>query len=73
MGLLAQGLAHKQIAAKLNIGVRTVQLRRTCVMRKMQASSLAELVQFALIVENPASAGRDPPPSEGVPTQAASP
>jgi two-component system, LuxR family, response regulator FixJ len=72
MGLLAKGLVHKQIAARLGISVRTVQLRRTCVMRKMQTRSLAELVQFALILEKPATAGHEPPASEGVPTQAAS-
>lgn len=55
MRLMVQGLAQKHIAAKLKISTRTVQLRRTAVMRKMQAASLAELVQFLLILNSPAA------------------
>lgn len=41
---LLQGAANKQIAQKLGIGLRTVELRRSKVMRKMNASSIAQLV-----------------------------
>jgi two-component system response regulator FixJ len=52
MGLMVQGVAQKQIAAKLKISTRTVQLRRSRIMRKMHAESLAELVQFSLILNS---------------------
>lgn len=40
------GLANKQVAHDLSIGLRTVELRRSKIMRKMGASSLAQLVSF---------------------------
>lgn len=43
------GMANKQIAQKLEIGLRTVELRRSKIMRKMQAKSLSELVKFICI------------------------
>lgn len=42
---LMQGLPNKQIADKLAISVRTVEVHRAGIMDKMQASSLAGLVQ----------------------------
>lgn len=43
--LIMQGISNKQIADKLAISVRTVEVHRANVMEKMQAESLAELVQ----------------------------
>jgi FixJ family two-component response regulator len=43
---MLDGLANKQIAQRLSIGLRTVELRRSKIMRKMQAKSVAELVKF---------------------------
>jgi len=43
---MLDGLANKQIAHRLGIGLRTVELRRSKIMRKMQAKSVAELVKF---------------------------
>lgn len=43
---MLDGLANKQIAQRLRIGLRTVELRRSKIMRKMQAKSVAELVKF---------------------------
>lgn len=43
---MLDGLANKQIAQRLGIGLRTVELRRSKIMRKMQAKSVAELVKF---------------------------
>jgi two-component system response regulator FixJ len=60
MGLMVQGLAQKDIASTLNIGKRTVQLRRSRVMCKMQAASLVELVQFALILDKPSPSVGEP-------------
>ncbi|ODS67450.1 MAG: DNA-binding response regulator [Acidovorax sp. SCN 68-22] len=44
--LVVQGLLNKQIASRLNISEITVKVRRGHAMRKMQASSLAELVRI---------------------------
>jgi two-component system, LuxR family, response regulator FixJ len=48
---LLEGLPNKRIAADLDIGLRTVELRRSNVMRKMQANSLPELVRMAILAE----------------------
>jgi len=42
------GLPNKRIARDLDIGLRTVELRRANIMKKMGADSLAELIQLAL-------------------------
>lgn len=46
------GMANKQIAQKLQIGLRTVELRRSKIMRKMGAKSLAELVKFICFADD---------------------
>lgn len=43
---MLEGMANKQIAQLLQIGLRTVELRRSKIMRKMGAKSLAELVKL---------------------------
>ena len=47
------GLLNKQIAAELGTSERTVKVYRAQVMEKMQAKSLAELVQIASLLEFP--------------------
>jgi len=47
MDLVVLGRLNKQIAAMLNVSEITVKVRRGHVMRKMQASSLAELIRIA--------------------------
>lgn len=46
--LVAQGLANKEIAARLGLTEATVKAHRGQVMRKMQAGSLADLVVMGL-------------------------
>lgn len=46
---LLAGHANKRIAADLDIGLRTVELRRANIMRKMQATSLPDLVRLAIL------------------------
>lgn len=46
--LVVAGLANKQVAARLELSVKTVELHRAHLMQKMKASSLAELVRLAL-------------------------
>jgi len=46
---LVTGLANKQIAFKLGISPRTVEIYRSNLMTKMQASSLSDLVRMALL------------------------
>ena len=47
MGLVAQGLLNKQIAAELGITEKTIKVHRAQVMQKMNAGSLADLVRMA--------------------------
>jgi len=42
-----EGMPNKQIAQELDIGLRTVELRRSEIMSKFQAKSLPELVRMA--------------------------
>jgi FixJ family two-component response regulator len=51
MALACDGKQNKQIAVELGIQVITVKVHRGNVMRKMEASSLAELVRMAQILE----------------------
>lgn len=44
-GMLA-GMPNKQIAHRLSIGLRTVELRRSKIMRKMKAKSIAQLISY---------------------------
>ena len=49
MTLVATGLSNKEIGRQLDISFRTVEGHRQRVAEKMQASSLAELVEMARI------------------------
>lgn len=53
------GMANKQIAQRLEIGLRTVELRRSKIMRKMNAKSLAELVKFVCIAKGLVDVGQE--------------
>jgi len=46
--LLAEGLTAKEIAKRLEISVYTVDAHRSRIMRKLQISSIGELVRFAM-------------------------
>ncbi|VAX14162.1 Tetrathionate reductase two-component response regulator [hydrothermal vent metagenome] len=48
MDKIVLGLSNKQIAARLNISIKTVEVHRSRVMEKMQADSLAALVRMSL-------------------------
>jgi FixJ family two-component response regulator len=48
LDLVVAGLANKQVAARLELSVKTVELHRAHLMQKMKAGSLAELVRLAL-------------------------
>lgn len=52
MDMIVQGKASKVIAADLGVSQRTVETHRTRIMRKMQARSLAELVQMAVRMQD---------------------
>jgi len=47
---LIEGKSNKNIAADLNVSVRTVEERRSKVMRKMKAGCLAELIRMATLI-----------------------
>jgi FixJ family two-component response regulator len=47
--MLLAGKVNKRIAIELDLGLRTVELRRSTIMRKMQAASLPDLVRLAIL------------------------
>jgi two-component system, LuxR family, response regulator FixJ len=49
--LLLRGESNRSIAARLQLSVRTIEVRRAKLMRKMRAESLAELVRLAMLAE----------------------
>ncbi len=51
--LTLEGKPDKAIALKLDLSLRTIQLRRASVMRKMNAHSRAELIRLAQTIEAP--------------------
>jgi len=51
MALVAEGLANKEIALRLEISPRTVESYRAWVMEKMGASNLADLVRKAMTLD----------------------
>jgi two-component system response regulator FixJ len=55
MGLVAQGKLNKTIARQMGISQRTVEIHRSRVMEKMQASSVPDLVHMILKLEAPDS------------------
>jgi FixJ family two-component response regulator len=59
---MLEGLANRQIAQALKIGLRTVELRRSKIMKKMEAKSLAQLVRLVCEAD---------PNSVGVPAETA--
>ena len=50
----AEGKPDKAIALKLDLSLRTIQLRRASVMRKMHARSRAELIRLVQVLEHSA-------------------
>jgi two-component system, LuxR family, response regulator FixJ len=46
---LLAGHSNKQIALDLDLGLRTIELRRSNIMKKMQATNLPDLVRMAVI------------------------
>ena len=48
MQLIAEGHSNKQIANILNISLKTVETHRAAVMRKLNLSSSAALVRYAI-------------------------
>ena len=47
--MLLAGKVNKRIAVELDLGLRTVEARRSTVMKKMQATSLPDLVRMAIL------------------------
>jgi DNA-binding NarL/FixJ family response regulator len=46
--LLAQGKGSKEVAAALDLSVKTVETHRTNTLRKLHYHSVAELVRYAI-------------------------
>jgi two-component system, LuxR family, response regulator FixJ len=54
------GKPNKQMAAELGVGLRTVELRRATLIKKMRADSLPELVQLVLIAQGKSPEAKPP-------------
>ena len=48
MQLVAEGHSNKQIAQILNISVKTVEMHRASILRKLDLTSSAALVRYAV-------------------------
>ena len=48
--LIAEGLSNKEIAARLNLGVKTIETHRTEVMQRLGIHGVAGLVRYAIRV-----------------------
>lgn len=46
--LIAEGVATKEIAAKLNVSVKTIETHRKQIMNKLEIHSIAELTKYAI-------------------------
>ncbi len=55
LDMVVEGKPNKVIAGGLDLGLRTVELRRAKVMEKLQADSLAELVRKVLVASGESS------------------
>ena len=53
MELVVKGAANKEVAARLGLSHKTVEVHRANVMRKTQSTSLAELVRLHVAADNP--------------------
>jgi len=51
LALTADGKPDKAIAMKLDLSLRTIQMRRASVMQKMEAGSRAELIRLAHLID----------------------
>jgi len=50
--MIVAGESNRAIASRLEVCVRTVELRRARLKRKLKVQSLAELLQLALTAKN---------------------
>ncbi len=62
--LIAEGQSNKEIACKLNVGVRTIETHRERIMRRLNIHSVAGLTKFAIangMVSLEGNQGKSPP------------
>ena len=59
------GKPNKLMAAELGVGLRTIELRRATLMKKMRADSLPELVQLVLIAQGKSPEAKPPEEDSG--------
>jgi len=46
--LIVEGMSHREVGERLGISPRTVEVHKARIMEKLQLTSLAELMRFAL-------------------------
>jgi two-component system response regulator FixJ len=57
LSLLARGLSHKEIAYELQISVRTVEVHRARMLRRLGTRRLAEAIRMAVLSEEATAGG----------------
>ena len=70
LALLVDGLSQREIAGRLGISPRTVEVYKARMMEKLQCRSLAEVVRVAL---SAADAGTSDPGRPAIPTRTGTP
>lgn len=63
--LIKDGRPNKEIASRLGITARAVELRRSSLMRKLRVSSLIELLRLTVVLEAGLESAREPGISSG--------
>ena len=58
---MIDGKSNKTIAAELELSVRTIEVRRAKLMKKMKAESLAELIRLTLSADPHYGKPQSPP------------
>jgi len=59
--MVVAGMTNKEIARRLSLSQKTVEVHRASTMQKMRAGSLAELVRLALLARGESSEAEAPP------------
>jgi two-component system, LuxR family, response regulator FixJ len=66
LGQIMEGKSNKAIAADLCVSIRAVEVRRSKLMKKMKAGSLADLIRMTMLVPFPKDEAFTKPAAEGI-------
>jgi two-component system, LuxR family, response regulator FixJ len=66
LGQIMEGKSNKAIAADLCVSIRAVEVRRSKLMKKMKADSLADLIRMTMLTPFPKDEGFVKPVADGI-------